>query len=136
MRLSRFYQHVSVFAFLLLFAIPAYAAANPLPVRDVHLFTVEYKTKINGQEAEVYRWDPGQIIVKKGETVALHLHGFHGKEHAFSIPKLQIKGKVKKGETTTVTFQAKEPGTYELICHNHYTHQQHGPMIGYITVVN
>jgi plastocyanin len=118
-----------------LYPYPALASQPTSTARDIHLFTVEYKAKINGKEAEVYRFDPGQVIIQKGETIALHIHGFHGKEHHFSIPKLNIQGIVQKGKTSVVTFQAKQVGTFELICHNHYTTQQQGPMIGYITVV-
>jgi nitrosocyanin len=104
--------------------------------RDIHLFTVEYKATINNQPVEVYRWDPGQIVVKKGETIRLHLHGFHGSEHHFSIPEFQISGTLKKGELKTVQFRAKRIGTFEIICHTHQTPHLHGPMIGYITVVS
>ncbi len=121
---------------LCFFLLPSQVQATEEAARVIHLYTIEHNATINGQKAEVYRWDPGQIVVKKGETVSLHIHGFHGKEHIFSIPKLNIKGKVHKGMTTTVTFSADQPGTYELICHNHFTSQQHGPMIGYITVID
>lgn len=110
--------------------------ASVSPVRDIHLFTVEYKATINGKEAEAYRWDPGTIVLYKGEKVRLHLHGFHGKEHYFSIPAFNMKGTVKKGQVTTVEFQPDRTGTFELICHNHSTPAAHGPMIGYITVIN
>ncbi|MFC4548511.1 cupredoxin domain-containing protein [Paenactinomyces guangxiensis] len=87
-------------------------------------------------EVEAYRWDPGTIVVQKGESIRLHLHGLHGKVHRFSSPGLNIKGMVKKGEITTVTFQPNRNGTFELICHDHLTPETHGPMIGYITVIN
>jgi nitrosocyanin len=93
---------------------------------------VEHKATIDNQAVELYRWDPGQIVVKKGETIRLHLHGFHGKEHHFSIPEFQITGMLKKGEVKTVEFRAKRVGTFEIICHSHQT----PPMIGYITVVS
>jgi heme/copper-type cytochrome/quinol oxidase subunit 2 len=132
----KFWREALISAIILfLFLEPNMAQAQETSTRVIHLYTIEHNATINGQKAEVYRWDPGQIVVKKGETVSLHIHGFHGKEHIFSIPKLNIKGKVHKGMTTTVTFSADQPGTYELICHNHFTSQQHGPMIGYITVI-
>ncbi|SEN79276.1 cupredoxin domain-containing protein [Lihuaxuella thermophila] len=112
------------------------ATATVSPVRDIHLFTVEYNAKMNDKKAEAYRWDPGTIVLHKGESVRLHIHGFHGKEHPFSIPAFHLKGTVKKGQVTTVEFQPDRTGTFELICHNHLTSAAHGPMIGYITVVN
>ncbi|MFC7441702.1 cupredoxin domain-containing protein [Laceyella putida] len=112
------------------------ARANGKAVtRDIHLFTVEYKANHAGKEVEVYRFDPGFVTVAKGEKIRFHIHGFHGKEHHFSIPSFHVKSTVKKGEVTTVEFTPDKTGTFEIICHNHMTDQHEGPMIGYITVV-
>lgn len=128
-----------LFSLFILFFYPTHTSqSNEQPsssIRDIHLFTVEYQTKINHENKEVYRFDPGSLIVHKGETVRLHLHGFHGKEHHFQIPAFQVKGKVKKGETTTVTFTSSKLGTYELICDNHASENSFGPMLTYITVI-
>lgn len=116
-----------------LLPIPLHAESEPM--RDIHIFTLEFKTKINGQEKELYRWDPGTIVVKQGEKIRLHLHGFHGKEHSFSITGYPIKESIRKGETVSILFEADKPGMFELICHTHQTKDQHGPMIGYIVVL-
>jgi plastocyanin len=104
-------------------------------IRDIHIFTVEFKTKQDGKEKEVYRWDPETVILHKGETVRLHFHGFQGKEHVFSILGLGVQTTVRKGETVTVTVKPHKAGTFKLVCHTHETVEKHGPMIGYVTVL-
>ncbi|PRZ13523.1 Cupredoxin-like domain-containing protein [Laceyella sediminis] len=112
------------------------ARANAKQVtRDIHLFTVEHEANHGGKEVEVYRFDPGFITVVKGEKIRLHIHGFHGKKHHFSIPSFQVNSEVAKGEVTTVEFIPDKVGTFEIICHDHLSPQHEGPMIGYITVV-
>lgn len=105
-------------------------------VRDYHMFAVEHEGKWNGQKVETYRWDPGTLIVKKGERTRLHLHGFNGDAHSFTIPEFQVKGTVKKGQVTSVEFTPNREGTFELICLNHGNIDQKGPMIAYITVID
>ncbi|SHF31603.1 Cupredoxin-like domain-containing protein [Seinonella peptonophila] len=102
------------------------------PVQEFHLFTVEFKS----HGTEVYRWDPGTIVVKKEQPVRLHLHGLNGAQHHFSIPDTQVRGVVQKGQVTTVEFTPTREGTYPLICHNHQNATTQGPMIGYIQVVD
>ncbi|OYD09462.1 cupredoxin domain-containing protein [Paludifilum halophilum] len=104
--------------------------------KTFHLVTTEYKTKVDGKELEVYRWDPGSLVVNRGDKVKLKLHGVHGKQHDFTLQGYDRKGTVKKGKTTTINFVADKPGTYELVCHNHHTAEANGPMIAYITVLD
>ncbi len=123
---------------IFILSFPAQASQShisPHSVRDIHLFTVEYQIQSTSTKKEVYRFDPGTLVVHQGERIRLHIHGFHGKEHHFRIPAFQIQGKVKKGETTTVTFTPQQLGTYELICDNHASTSSFGPMITYITVI-
>lgn len=103
--------------------------------REIHLFTVEHQANHNGNKVEVYRFDPGAITVVKGEKIRLHIHGFHGKEHHFSIPAFHVENTVTKGRVSIIEFVPHQTGTFEIICHNHLTEQREGPMIGYITVV-
>lgn len=112
----------------------AQAVTHPAK-RDIHLFTVEYQNKLNNQKHEVYRFDPGSITIHHGEQIRLHIHGFHGKMHTFSIPGFNIKSSVKKGDVTTIDFTADQLGTFEIICHEHATAKANGPMIAYLTIV-
>ncbi|PYI51663.1 hypothetical protein DLM86_24640 [Paenibacillus flagellatus] len=103
--------------------------------RTVHLVTGEFKsTTEDGKEIEAYRWDPGTVYVNKGEKVKLSILGVNGASHPFIIEGLGIKGEVKKGRETVVSFKADKEGIYRIICLTHPDMAQNGPMIGYIVV--
>lgn len=104
-------------------------------VREIHMVTGEFKsTTEDGKEIEAYRWDPGTIVLEKGEKVLLKILGVNGKEHPFIIEGTEIKGVVKKGEETEVPLQFEKEGTYRLICLSHPSAEHNGPMIAYIVV--
>jgi plastocyanin len=103
--------------------------------RTIHLVTGEFETKMaDGKDIEAYRWDPGTIMVHKGEKVKLSIRGVSGPSHPFIIEGLNIKGEVKQGKETVVTFRAEKEGTYRIICLTHPDAAHNGPMIGYIVV--
>jgi plastocyanin len=100
-----------------------------------HLVTGEFKSTLpDGTEIESYRWDPGTILVEKGDTVTLKIRGVNGESHPFIIEGMNVKGEVKKGQETVVTFTAAKEGTYRIICLTHPDAAHNGPMIGYIIV--
>jgi plastocyanin len=104
-------------------------------IRQIHMVTGEFKSTTKaGKEIEAYRWDPGTIILKKGEKVNLIISGINGAEHPFYIEGTSIKGTVKKGEDTFVPLQFQKEGTYRLICEMHPDRAHNGPMIAYIVV--
>lgn len=103
--------------------------------RVIHMLTVEYETKLpDGSELEVYRWDPGTIFAKEGETVELRILGVNGERHPFRIEGLDVQGEVVKGKETVVTFKAAKEGIYRIICPTHSDLAHGGPMIGYLVV--
>jgi heme/copper-type cytochrome/quinol oxidase subunit 2 len=106
--------------------------------QEFWIVTNEIKTTIQeggkDKEIEAYRWDPGFIVVDKNKPVTLHFYGVKGKEHPFVIDGLNVKGDVKKGQVTTVTFTPTKAGTYPIICLVHPTVEKNGPMIGYLRV--
>ena len=103
--------------------------------REIHMVTGEFKSKLaNGKEIEAYRWDPGTIVISKGEKVNLIIYGVNGAEHPFMIEGTDIKGVVKKGEETIVPLHFTKEGTFRLICYTHETKEKNGPMIAYIVV--
>ncbi|CAM4330231.1 heme/copper-type cytochrome/quinol oxidase subunit 2 [Paenibacillus endophyticus] len=109
--------------------------AQPSEPRIFQLVTGEYSTTTaDGKELEVYRWDPGSIVVNKGEPVELHITGVNGNSHPFVVEGLGIRGEVSKGKTTIVRFTAEKAGTYPIICLTHTDMRHGGPMVGYITV--
>jgi plastocyanin len=111
------------------------AAAASGQERTIHLVTGEFKaTGPDGKTIEAYRWDPGTIYAKKGETIRLSIFGVNGASHPFIIDGLNVKGEVKKGQETVVTFKADKPGVYRIICMTHPDIAHNGPMIGYLIV--
>lgn len=128
------------FAAVLFFRNPQIlsTAAEPAATteRTIQLVTGEFSTKLdNGKEIEAYRWDPGTIVVRKGENIRLSIYGVNGASHPFIIEGLNIKGEIKKGKETVVSFKAEKPGTYRLICTTHTDIAHSGPMIAYINVI-
>ncbi|MED4204034.1 cupredoxin domain-containing protein [Neobacillus mesonae] len=104
-------------------------------VREIHMVTGEFKTTMkNGNQLEAYRWDPGTILVEKGEKVNLYISGINGEKHPFHIEGTNIKGVVGKGEEVLVPLQFNKEGTYRLICETHSNRKHNGPMIAYIIV--
>lgn len=103
--------------------------------KTFHLVAVEHKSRINGKEMEVYRFDPGFLVVNRGDKVNLLIRGIHGKVHHISLPAFHAQTTVEKGKVSKLSFVADQPGTYELICHNHQTVDTDGPMIAYLTVL-
>lgn len=103
--------------------------------RVIQLVTGEYKTETaDGKELEVYRWDPGTIIVNKGEAIELQINGVNGNSHPFVVEGLGLRGEVTKGKTTIVRFTADKAGTYPILCLTHTDMHHSGPMVGYIVV--
>ena len=104
-------------------------------VKEYTIATVAYKTKDpEGREMEMYRWDPGTIVVQEGDDVRLRLYGFMGGPHKFMIEGTDVKGTVYKGKETVVEFKSNREGLYRIICTDHMDAAHHGPMIGYIVV--
>jgi heme/copper-type cytochrome/quinol oxidase subunit 2 len=102
--------------------------------RVIHMVTGEFKTQKDGKEIEAYRWDPGTIIVNKGEKVTLRIYGVNGDRHPFIIEGLNIKDEVTKGNETVISFTPEKKGIYRIICLTHPDIENNGPMIGYIVV--
>ncbi|MCD1261103.1 cupredoxin domain-containing protein [Paenibacillus athensensis] len=115
--------------------LPAFSAEATDTGRTIQMVTGEFSSKTSdGREIEAYRWDPGTVVVNKGETVNLHIYGVNGDSHPFVIEGLNVKGEVKKGQETVVTFTADKAGTYRIICLTHADMAHNGPMVGYIVV--
>jgi plastocyanin len=111
------------------------ALADSGQSRTIHMVTGEFSTKTaDGKEIEAYRWDPGTLVVQKGETINLSIYGVNGDVHPFIIEGLNVKGEVRKGKETTVSFTAHKEGTYRIICLTHPDIAHKGPMVGYIIV--
>ncbi|MBL0386758.1 cupredoxin domain-containing protein [Tumebacillus sp. ITR2] len=112
------------------------ADKKPVAQQEYWIVTNEIKSpaKDGVPEMEVYRWDPGFLVVQKGKPVTLHFYGVKGKAHPFEIQGLGVKGDVQKGKVTTVKFTPDKVGTFPIVCLTHPTLDQHGPMVGYLRV--
>jgi heme/copper-type cytochrome/quinol oxidase subunit 2 len=111
------------------------AASSAEEPRIIHMVIGEFSsTTKNGKEFEVYRWDPGTVSIKQGESIELRILGVNGDHHSFVIEGMDIKGDIIKGKETVVRFTAENEGTYRIICMNHSDLAHQGPMIGYIVV--
>jgi heme/copper-type cytochrome/quinol oxidase subunit 2 len=103
--------------------------------RVIELVTGEFKaTTDDGKTLESYRWDPGNVYLRKGEPVELRITGINGQSHPFVIEGLNVSGEVHKGKTTVVRFTPKNAGIYPIICQTHTDPKNGGPMVGYIIV--
>jgi len=103
--------------------------------RVIQLVTGEFTAKgTDGNVLESYRWDPGTVVLKKGEAVEIRITGINGQSHPFVIEGLNIKGEVQKGKTTVVSFTPKDAGIYPIVCQTHNEPSKGGPMVGYIVV--
>ncbi|GFZ78316.1 hypothetical protein GCM10008018_24760 [Paenibacillus marchantiophytorum] len=109
--------------------------ADTTSERTIQMVVGEFKsTTKEGKTIESYRWDPGTVVIQKGEKIKLSLYGVNGESHPFLIEGLNISGEVQKGKETVVHFTANKEGTYRLICMTHADIAHGGPMIGYIVV--
>lgn len=70
-------------------------------------------------ETEMYRWDPGTVVVQQGEQVTLYFWGVNGQEHPSSIEGYNLKFNVRRGRPTAVTFRASRTGVFRIVCHVH-----------------
>jgi plastocyanin len=111
------------------------ALADSSPARTIQMVSGEFSSKTaDGKQIEAYRWDPGTIVVHKGEKINLSIYGVNGDSHPFIIEGLNVKGEVKKGKETVVSFTAQKEGIYRIICTTHPDIAHNGPMVGYIVV--
>ena len=65
--------------------------------------------------ASKYKFDPGEIHVKKGETVKLILTATDH-DHGIKLDEFHINQKIQKGTPATVEFVADKAGTFSFKC--------------------
>ena len=97
-----------------------------------------YKTSSTGEEhvvkitAKKFEFSPGEIKVKKGETVVLELSS-SDRIHGFSLPDFKVRSEVKPGEVTRVKFTADRVGQFTFSC-NVFCGDGHEDMNGTLIV--
>lgn len=70
-------------------------------------------------EVESYAWSPGTLVAATGDEVTLQIVGVNGAQHDTEIEAHNQKFTVKRGQLTTVTFTAGQPGVYQIVCRTH-----------------
>lgn len=73
------------------------------PARDVHI------------EASRYSFDPGNVTVKAGTRVVLHLTSTDV-THGLAIRGAGVYVEIPPGKETIVAFTAPGPGVYDIYC--------------------
>lgn len=139
---------LGVFVGLLLIAWDAgFARADS--VKEFLIVTGEWKWKAKPGEAPVvdrnlgsvkeierYVYNPGFIVVNKGDTVVLRIHAVKGSKHLVEIKDFGVpETEIKRGEEKTIRFVADKAGTFKIGCTNHVSNDKEGPMEGYIYVL-
>jgi cytochrome c oxidase subunit 2 len=73
-----------------------------------------------------FSYEPGEIILRKGQTVTLVLHS-HDAIHGFTIDRLGIKAEVSPFRPTEITFTPNVTGEFVAKC-SHYCGLDHSTM--------
>ncbi len=82
-----------------------------------------------------YTFDPGFLVVDKGDRVTLKIHDLKGDKHIIEIPGFGVKEtQILRGEEKTISFVADKAGVFEIKCTNHIDAKKEGPMVGYLYV--
>lgn len=114
-------------------APPVLARAN---VVTYQIVTNEIKAKqSDGTVVEVYRFDPGVFVVPQGTDVSLQIRGLKGHLHAVVLEGYDVRGVVRRNQTTTLHIHADKAGVYRLRCTTHADAAHEGPMEGYLVVL-
>jgi len=74
----------------------------------------------NGRwETSTYRWDPGTIVVDKGDDIELWIWGVNGSQHPATIEGYVPEFTVTRGNMTVLKFNADKEGIFRITCHAH-----------------
>ena len=71
-------------------------------------------------QVSAYMFEPSTVVVNQGDKVTLNFFGINGKEHSIHIEKyLEEHFTLKRGELISKTFDASEPGIFQIHCKEH-----------------
>ena len=82
--------------------------------------------------AKKFDFSPGDIQIKKGETVILELKSAD-RAHGFNLPDFKVRSDIKAGQVTRVKFTPDKTGTFTFAC-DVFCGSGHEDMSGTITV--
>lgn len=66
-----------------------------------------------------YRWEPGTVVVNRGDRVELWIWGVNGAVHDSHIEGYVPEFTVQRGQLTVVSFTANKAGTFKIHCSTH-----------------
>ena len=82
--------------------------------------------------ARNWEYDPGRIVVNKGDTVRFVITSVEG-THGFNLPAFGVNERLVPGQTISVEFVADKEGTFSFSC-NIPCGKGHGGMAGELVV--
>ncbi len=104
--------------------------------------------EVNGQEeltGEFHRWEPGVLVVNKGDTIRLTVTNPRSKTHSLIIPDFGVATPKldPRGGTATVEFIADKAGVFQFACGIPYSREgdavdcnlDHKRQLGYLIVL-
>ncbi len=135
---------------LLLFPWGLGSAQGQSATKEIMLVTGEWQWKAKPGEALVvdrnrgsvkemtrYVYDPGFLVVNRGDTVVLTIHNLKGDHHIVHMPEFGINEvKIVRGEERKFTFKADKAGLFKIDCKNHVSSEKEGPMVAYLLVLD
>ncbi|AQT69547.1 Cytochrome c oxidase subunit 2 [Anaerohalosphaera lusitana] len=95
--------------------------------------TVQDGVRVVEVTAKQFRFEPGRIVVKKGENVKLKITSVDV-THGFALNEFGIDVKLEPEKPVEVTLTAKEAGTYPFQC-SVYCGRGHMQMDGELVVI-
>ncbi|MCC2686473.1 MAG: cupredoxin [Paenibacillaceae bacterium] len=110
------------------------AIAAALVIAGIVYWTMDRSISVSGSDAGPDGIRTIHMVTGEFKSTHLSIYGVNGESHPFYIEGTNVKGEVKKGKETVVTFTPQKEGTYRIICLMHPDIAHHGPMIGYIVV--
>ena len=98
-------------------------ASEPFPEASLGRATGGYGLRApddgGAWQAQAYRWDPGTVVVRSGERIALEVFGVNGAFHDAEVEGHDAGFTVTRGAFTDVEFTAGGPGMYRIVCRTH-----------------
>ena len=125
-------------------------SAQAQATKEFMIVTGEWQWKAKPGEAPVadrdrgsvnvmtrYTYDPGFLVVNRGDTVVLTIHNLKGDHHIVDLPAFGINEvKIVRGEERKFTFKVDKAGLFKIDCKNHVSGEKEGPMVAYLLVLD
>lgn len=91
------------------------AGAKKISYSSSRQGTTQAQPKVIHITAKKFEYSPSTITLKKGEPVVLELSS-EDRTHGFNLKELEIRGDVKAGEVTRISFTPSKTGSFTFSC--------------------